>query len=89
MLDTFLEETSQLMVDLQKSLSSNDEEAFRRAAHSMKSNAATFGATWLSELAKDLEMMAKAGNLSGVGNRLEVLEEALTSASAVIKDFAE
>ncbi len=88
MLETFLEETSQLMADLHKSLSANDAEAFRRAAHSMKSNAATFGATRLSELAKELEFIAKAGTLSEVGGRLRVMEEALQSASKEIKDFA-
>ncbi|MEW6028900.1 MAG: Hpt domain-containing protein [Chloroflexota bacterium] len=88
MLETFFEETSQLMTDLQKSLSANDAEAFRRAAHSMKSNAATFGATRLSELAKELEAIARAGTLSEVGDRLGVLEEALTSASREIREFA-
>ncbi|MEW6240645.1 MAG: Hpt domain-containing protein [Chloroflexota bacterium] len=88
MLETFFEETSQLMTDLQKSLSANDAEAFRRAAHSMKSNAATFGATRLSELAKELEVVARAGTLSEVGDRLGVLEEALRSASKEIRDFA-
>lgn len=88
MLETFLEETSQLMTDLQKSLSENDAEAFRRAAHSMKSNAATFGATRLSELAKELEVIARAGTLSEVGDRLGVLEEALKSASEEIKVFS-
>jgi HPt (histidine-containing phosphotransfer) domain-containing protein len=88
MLETFLEETPQLMADLQNALAANDAEAFRRAAHSMKSNAATFGATRLSELAKELESIAKAGTLSEVGDRLKVLEEALQSASKEIRDFA-
>jgi histidine phosphotransfer protein HptB len=88
MLDTFLEETAQLMKDLQSSLSANDADAFRRAAHSMKSNAATFGAMRLSELAKELETIARAGSLSEVGDRLEVLEEALKSASKEIKEIS-
>lgn len=88
MLETFLEETPQLMADMHRSLSANDADTFRRAAHSMKSNAATFGATRLSELAKELEIMAKAGTLSEVGDRLKVLEEALQSASKEIRDFA-
>ncbi len=88
MLETFFEETSQLMADLRKSLSASDADAFRRAAHSMKSNAATFGAMRLSELAKELEFIAKAGTLSEVGNRLNVLEEALQSASREIRGFS-
>ena len=37
----------------------------RRAAHTLKSNGATFGATCLSELARELEELAKTGDLAG------------------------
>ncbi len=48
-------------------LSSNDAEAFRRAAHSLKSNSANFGALGLSGRFKELEEMGKSGNLEGAG----------------------
>ena len=85
--DAFLEETSQLMEALKKSLSTGDADAFRRAAHSMKSNAATFGAMQLSEQARELEAMARAEKMSEIGSRLEVLEEAVRSAIEEIKDL--
>ena len=50
-----------------------DAEAFRRNAHSLKSNANTFGAVELGALAKELETMGRENNLE-VGNRLEVLK---------------
>jgi HPt (histidine-containing phosphotransfer) domain-containing protein len=40
---------------LRRSLSDGDAEAFRRTAHSLKSNALTFGAAGLAERAKALE----------------------------------
>jgi HPt (histidine-containing phosphotransfer) domain-containing protein len=36
----------------------------RRAAHTLKSNGATFGATRFSELFRELEVLAKAGDLT-------------------------
>jgi HPt (histidine-containing phosphotransfer) domain-containing protein len=55
-------------------LAAGDVDSFRRNAHSMKSNANTFGATELAALAKELESMARENNLD-VGNRVEVLKE--------------
>lgn len=51
-----------------------DVESFRRNAHSLKSNAYTFGATELGNLARELEFMGKENNLD-IGNRLDVLKE--------------
>jgi len=87
MVDAFLEETTQLLDALKQSLSTGDADAFRRAAHSMKSNAATFGALQLSEQARELEAIARAGKMSEIGSRLEVLEEAVKSAIEEIKDL--
>lgn len=87
MVDAFLEETSQLMGALKQSLSAGDADAFRRAAHSMKSNAATFGAMQLSEQARELEGMARAENMSEIGSRLEVLQETLQSVFNEIKSL--
>ena len=87
MVDAFLEETSQLMDTLKKSLSSGDADTFRRAAHSMKSNAATFGAMQLSELARELEAMARAEKMSEIGSQIDALQEALQSVFNEIKSL--
>ncbi len=75
LMDTFFEDANTQMQEMNSALASNDVETFRRAAHSLKSNAATFGATDLSALARELEMLGRDNNLA-VGNRLEVLKEA-------------
>ena len=82
---TFLEDAPRMLEELRTSLAANDVETFRRAAHSMKTNAATFGATELAELAKALEMLGRSDNLREVGNLLEVLEEAYTQAASGLK----
>jgi HPt (histidine-containing phosphotransfer) domain-containing protein len=75
LMNTFFEDASTQMQQMKSSLASKDVETFRRAAHSLKSNAATFGATDLSALARELEMLGRDENLE-VGSRLEVLKEA-------------
>ena len=75
LIDAFLEDAVTQMNDMRSASAANDAETFRRAAHSLKSNAATFGATDLQALARELEMMGRDKNLA-VGNRLEVLKDA-------------
>jgi HPt (histidine-containing phosphotransfer) domain-containing protein len=74
LIDTFLEDAPQLIMEMKSSLKSNDAEVFRRAAHSFKSNSATFGANRLSLLAKELEVLGRENKLNEVGNRLDKLE---------------
>ncbi|MBI3169570.1 MAG: Hpt domain-containing protein [Chloroflexi bacterium] len=75
LIDAFLDDAIIQMDEMRTALDANDAETFRRAAHSLKSNAATFGATDLTALARELEMMGREKNLA-VGNRLEVIKEA-------------
>jgi HPt (histidine-containing phosphotransfer) domain-containing protein len=74
LIDAFLDDAPNMIQNMQSALDSKDVESFRRNAHSMKSNANTFGATELGALAKELEFMAKENNLA-IGNRLEVMKE--------------
>jgi histidine phosphotransfer protein HptB len=73
LIDAFLEEAPTLIAQMSIGLASGDADTFRRAAHSMKSNAATFGAMELSAIAKELETLGREQNLT-VGDRLERLE---------------
>jgi len=73
LIDTFLDDSPNLIAEMRQALPSGNAEAFRRAAHSLKSNSASFGALTLSALAKELEMMGKAGDLEGAGGKLEQL----------------
>jgi len=50
-----------------------DLDAFRRAAHSLKSNSETLGALGLATLARELEALARAGSLEGARGRVESL----------------
>lgn len=74
LIDAFLDDAPNMIQNMQTAIDTKDVESFRRNAHSMKSNAHTFGAIELGVLAKELEFMAKENNLD-IGNRLEVLKE--------------
>ena len=84
LIDAFLDDAPSMIQNMQEALATKDVESFRRNAHSLKSNANTFGAVELSVLARELEMMAKENNLA-VGNRLEVLNEAFGKAAAELR----
>jgi len=70
---TFVEDSQELVVTMRRALVQKDTEAFRRAAHSLKSNAASFGAMTLSALARELEGLARAGSLDGAASKVERL----------------
>ena len=85
LIDTFLEDAPKMIAEIKSALDAKDAETFRRAAHSMKSNANTFGATQLAALAKELEMLGKENKLPDNGDQLWALEEAYASVSEELK----
>jgi HPt (histidine-containing phosphotransfer) domain-containing protein len=56
LVNTFLADAPTLLDGLERSLAVGDEGAFRRAAHSLKSNSNTFGAFSLGAMARELEL---------------------------------
>jgi len=73
LLSTFVEDSRELVGTMRRAVGEKDTDSFRRAAHSLKSNAASFGAMTLSTLARDLEALAKSGSLDGAAARVERL----------------
>lgn len=86
LIDAFLDDAPQMMDQMQIALTTGDVESFRRNAHSLKSNANTFGATELGSLSKELELMARANNLDA-GNRLEELRAAFAEVAAELQEM--
>ncbi len=86
LIDAFLDDAPNMIQNMQSALETRDVNSFRRNAHSMKSNANTFGAMDLGVLAKELEFMAKENNLD-IGNRLEILKEAYEKVAEELKEM--
>lgn len=74
LIDAFLDDGPHMINQMEAALAAGDVESFRRNAHSLKSNANTFGATELGMLSKELETMGKEKNLN-VGNKLDGLKQ--------------
>jgi HPt (histidine-containing phosphotransfer) domain-containing protein len=87
LIDTFLDDAPQLIKEMKSALKAKDAETFRRAAHSLKSNGATFGANHLSALAKELEMLGREDRLNEVGGRLKLLEAAYKTVAKELQEL--
>ena len=81
LVDTFLEEAPVMLAELRSAQAAGKADAFRRAAHSIKSNSHTFGATRLGELARDIEL----GGLIADPAPLGALEAEYGRAAAALK----
>lgn len=66
LVDTFAQEAPLLLADMRGALAAGAAERFRRAAHSIKSNSSTFGATRLAAMARELELGGLPADLCGV-----------------------
>ena len=71
--------------EMNRALNEGDAGAFRRAAHSLKSNGDSFGAVRLSSLARELETMGRDGRLDEAGPKLAQLEAAYEEAAEALK----
>ena len=65
LIDSFLEDTPQLIADLNTAVETEDIAEVHRLAHSLKSNGADYGALKFAELCRELEMGARTGHLNG------------------------
>jgi len=76
------EEAPQMLAELRAARAEGAAERFRRAAHSLKSNANTFGALPLGELARALEL----GGLPADDAPLAALEASYAEAAAALQE---
>ena len=78
---TFLEEAPQMLAELRSAREAGSAERFRRAAHSLKSNANTFGALRFGALARDLEL----GTIPADSAPLDALDAEYARVAAALK----
>lgn len=65
LIGTFFDEAPGLVEIAKVAVEARDADTLQRAAHTLKSNAATFGATSLADLCRELEGKGKAGEIKG------------------------
>lgn len=86
LIDAFLDDAPNMISQMEAAQAAGDAESFRRNAHSLKSNANTFGAMELGALARELEYMGRENNLD-IGNRLETLKEEYARAAEELENM--
>lgn len=85
LVSTFLEEAPAMLAELRKARADGNSEQFRRAAHSLKSNANTFGAVSLAAQARQLEINGLAAEPTRDAVALAALEAEHARAAAALK----
>ena len=85
LVDTYLQDSPEMLAQMRQALDAQDAESFRRAAHSLKSNSANFGAMQLSTLARDLEMMGRENRLEHAGETLVKAEKEYAQVEQVLE----
>lgn len=73
LIDQFVADAPRLVAAARAGLDAGDAEEVRRAAHTLKSNAATFGAHALAGRSRELEDAAKRGVLEGASERVDAM----------------
>ena len=86
LVDTFVEEAPLMIDALRAAKAAGDAVAFRRTAHSLKSNSVTFGATELGALARDMELQGM--EVAGTPEHIDQLARAFAEAATALKGLA-
>ncbi len=83
LVDTFVEEAPAMLAQLRSAQAAQAVDAFRRAAHSLKSNGHTFGATRLAALARELELGGMIADVAPI----DALDAEYQRAAAALKEL--
>ena len=82
--DVFLADAPALITTLRSSLEGHDTEELRRAAHTLKSNGSTLGASAFAEACRAVEQYAKDGRLDDVPQLVDRIEEEYRTLEAAL-----
>ena len=85
----YLDDSRRQFVAMHQALADEDAEVLRRAAHSLKSNSATFGAMTLSTMCRELEYLGRDGEIAGAAERIAQAEAEFERVQAALTAAAE
>ena len=87
LIDSFLADAPQLLADMEQAAEGGNAAALRLTAHSLKSNAADFGAAALRDLCKELEMRGKNGDLVGVTDLVQQAKATFVQVKVALEEM--
>ena len=85
LIEQFVTDSPALVTTARKGLEAGDADEVRRAAHTLKSNAATFGANELADRSSRLETAAKTGALDDGLERIDAIDDELRRVHAALR----
>ena len=85
LIERFYQDVDRLLSEARQALEQGEAADLRRAAHTLKSTSATFGAMALSEVARELEYMARDGVLEGAAGLIAQAEAECVKAKAALE----
>jgi signal transduction histidine kinase/CheY-like chemotaxis protein/HPt (histidine-containing phosphotransfer) domain-containing protein/HAMP domain-containing protein len=86
LIEQFLADSPGLLVAARDGVEAGDADVVRRAAHTLKSNAATFGANELAERCRTLETAAREGSLDDGLEQVDAIGAELERVHAALRD---
>ena len=75
LIDVYLEDASNRLIQLHAALASGDNETATREAHTLKSSSANVGAMGMSVIAKEIEAAARQGKTDKVAEKAQRMED--------------
>jgi HPt (histidine-containing phosphotransfer) domain-containing protein len=75
LIDVYLEDASNRLIQLRAALAGGDNETATREAHTLKSSSANVGAMGMSAIAKEIEAAARQGKTDKVAEKAQRMED--------------
>jgi CheY-like chemotaxis protein len=85
LIEKFYQDSERLLCQARQALAQGEVEDLHRAAHSLKSTSATFGAMALSSVARNLEAAVREGSLEGAGDQIAQAETEFNRARTALE----
>lgn len=87
LIETFKQDSVERINKLREVITGGDGDAIRRAAHSFKGSSSNIGAQNLSALCAAMEKQALDGDLTGLAEGLQVIEQEFATVKLLLDDF--
>jgi HPt (histidine-containing phosphotransfer) domain-containing protein len=89
LIERFYQDVDRLLGEARQTLEQGEVADLHRAAHTLKSTSATFGAVALSAVARELEYLAWGGVLEGAAGLIAQAEAEFVKAKAALETMRE
>ena len=86
LVNTFIADTQTKLLEIAEVIHQEDPESLRKISHSLKGSSSNVCALKLSEVARQLEIMGKEGDISGAMDLLTELEDEFSVVSGILTD---